>query len=140
METDTLSDFAIIVDRRLAAPPVRRRRIRSAEGRPAGETDPEAVLLTHLLQSQAPQGIDVAVRRYGEGWLSVLFTGLPPDHDPAHPATAFMARWAEAVRNYYDGPGGSADPVDGSHVRPEGQWETHWQRYQVTHRRGLPYW
>lgn len=140
METDILSDYATVVDRRLAAPPVRRRRFRTAEGRPAGETDPEAVLLTHILQSHAPSGVDVAVRRYGEGWLSVLFTGLPEVEDPAHPATAFMARWAEAVRNYYDGPGGDGQPVDGSRFRPEGQWESHWQRYQVTHRRGRPYW
>ena len=105
-----------------------------------GMADTEAAAVARVLCGNAPDGVDVLVRRCGDGWLSVLLTGLPRPGQPSGAAHVFLDRWIIAVQNFYDCPGGNCAHVDGSDHRPEIDWETHWQRYQVMHRPGLPYW
>lgn len=142
METHILADSAMIAESG-QLPSERRPRRPTLRGPcPARvDTDAETVMLAQILQSHAPQGVEVSVRHCGDRWLSVLLTGLDDRGDGTAAAIdAFIGRWADAVRSFYDCPGGDCQPVDGSDRRPDVNWETRWRRYQVMHRRGMPYW
>ena len=104
------------------------------------ESESEAVLLKNLLDLHTPPGVEASVRRLSDGWLSVLFTGLPPDTSAEDGCALFLSHWCAAVEKYYDGRGGCREPVDCAERHPDVPWGGRWERYEVRHRRGLPYW
>ena len=104
------------------------------------ESESQALLLQRILERQAPAGIEVSVRRRLEGWLSVLFTGLPHDLHSSPHVSEFMSQWLAGVDRYYDSRGGNCVPLDSSDLHPDVSWEHRWERYEVRHRRGMPYW
>lgn len=119
---------------------VRRVVLETDHGPQVLESESEAVLLSNLLDLHTPPGVEASVRRLSDGWLSVLFTGLPSQVDPQSACGAFLLEWIAAVEKFYDGRGGCREPVDCCERHPDVPWGARWERYEVRHRRGLPYW
>lgn len=119
---------------------VRRVVLETDHGPQVLESESEAVLLKNLLDLHTPPGVEASVRRLSDGWLSVLFTGLPVAVVEGTPCGVFLANWCKAVETFYDGRGGCREPVDCCERHPDVPWGGRWERYEVRHRRGLPYW
>ena len=119
---------------------VRRVVLETDHGLQVLESESEAVLLKNLLDLHTPPGVEASVRRLSDGWLSVLFTGLPAQITAGSRCAAFLSDWCTAVGKYYDGRGGCREPVDCAERHPDVPWGGRWERYEVRHRRGLPYW
>jgi hypothetical protein len=119
---------------------VRRVVLETIHGPQVLESESEAVLLKNLLDLHTPPGVEASVRRLSDGWLSVLFTGLPSEVIATTPCGLFLANWCKAVERFYDGRGGCREPVDCCERHPDVPWAARWERYEVRHRRGLPYW
>jgi hypothetical protein len=119
---------------------VRRVVLETDHGLQVLESESEAVLLKNLLDIHTPEGVEASVRRLSDGWLSVLFTGLPCELAVGSQCAAFLKEWCAAVEKFYDGRGGCREPVDCAERHPDVPWGGRWERYEVRHRRGLPYW
>ena len=89
---------------------VRRVILETDHGLQVLESESEAVLLKNLLDLHTPSGVEASVRRLSDGWLSVLFTGLPCKITAGSTCAAFLGDWCAAVEKFYDGRGGCREP------------------------------